>query len=663
MAATSKLEMILELKGKFDTALTKVRNRTNRNVSAIQEKIQSLKSSATRAFMDMRKGIPGFSKALEVIGNPFVMAAAAATSFIAAASKVVSSAANFSKEFLNIKQLNLDKSKNQLQEYRQLAFDVAFDVGMNADATAKAFYDVQSGLGTFGQDTADIVRQVGRFSIATGQQLPDGINATVKSMKAFKLSASDVDMLLQSNAKTVQLGITTFSELAQVQSEYAGAASSAGQGVDTANKLFAVFTAISSNSATAATKAKTAFESLTAKKTMEGFKGIEVSLFDANKKMRSLEDITKDLVPEIAKMSDQKFLNFREGIGGTEGLRDLLNQLRNDGAGVLQTFQKFDTIKFDMGKALRNANGDFATLKGIANERFSTMMKELGVKILPYLARGYDAVNNSMVWFRENTALVKSVLIDAGLIFLTFKAQAIASLTAASYGMVVTAIKSFSLAGALGFVRLAITAVGSAIYSIPIVGWIAAAVTGFILLYKHSDGFRAVIDGIVNVMHSLLPLLQAAGQMFSGMANGNLGEMKAGVQMMKTAWGEMDVSKSFNHGYDKSMLKSRIASSAMEMKKEALSARGLTSSNVTNTPVSTTTTTDTADSNATSLTSSPTGETKPNVKHVSVNIESLHKGSTYNLYNDSGKANMTLSEFEEHMEGVFLRMIRQFEYS
>jgi|GEM_PF-1604298 len=696
MAAQSKLDMILELKGKFETSLTKARKSIKKNVGSMQEKLKELKSGHIKAFSAIKDEVPGFARAITLMRNPYVLVTAAAISFFAIAGKVSNAAASFNKEFLNIRQLNLDKSTEQLEQYRQLVLDTAFDVGIGGNEAAKAFYDVQSGLGTFGQDTAKIVTQVGRFSVATGQELPDGINATVKSMKAFKLGANDVDMLLQSNAKTVQLGITTFGELAKVQSEYAGAAASAGQSVDTANKVFAVFTSISSNSATAATKAKTAFESLTAKNTTKAFKKIGVAAFDAQGGMRGLEDITKDLVPKLAKMSDQDFLKFRESIGGTEGLRDLLNQLRNDGTGVLETFQKFDNVNFDINKAIKNANGDFNTLKGIVGNRLNVVMIELGSVILPIIARGLNSVNNAIVWFRANSGAIQktimtlintirsigSTLIDVGLILVIFKAKAVAAFIAIQYqsvaafvamrfhaitsflaiqyqavttfvayrGLAIMAtLQSLTFAGALNAIKLGFM-------SIPIVGWIAAAIAGFILLYRHSSSFRANIDGIVNVMKQLMRLLEAAGMLISAVVSGDVGLVKA-AKAFKGTWNSIDFGNSFQSGYDESMKKSKIAELQQEKEKDNLSAP---TPNPTAAPPSADTTTTAGGGGG--IDPSPTGPTQPNVRHVTVNIEALHKGN--NIIQDSGSNGaMSMSEFEEKMEEVFLRFIRQLEYS
>ncbi len=102
-------------------------------------------------------------------------------------------------------------------------------LGLQLRILTKAHYDLQSATGLYGKEAEAVFKKVGQYSIATGASLGDSMNSTTKAMKAYGLGVKDIDALLASNAKTVQVGITTFDELARVQTDYAGAVSAAGQ--------------------------------------------------------------------------------------------------------------------------------------------------------------------------------------------------------------------------------------------------------------------------------------------------------------------------------------------------------------------------------------------------------------------------------------------------
>lgn len=126
-----------------------------------------------------------------------------------------------------------------------------------------------------------MVADVGVASRALNMDFGQAVNGVSKALVQFKLPLSDVNRLLESNAKTVQVGVVTFDELSKVQTEYAGAASSMNQELDTANKVFALLTTSTKNADIAATMAKASFQDIGKGDTVAGLKKIGVDVFDA----------------------------------------------------------------------------------------------------------------------------------------------------------------------------------------------------------------------------------------------------------------------------------------------------------------------------------------------------------------------------------------------
>ncbi|WP_136464931.1 phage tail tape measure protein [Flagellimonas onchidii] len=398
MGATSKLALLLELKNRlFNKKLVETQRKFKKVSNKMRGNIKNLKLSTLNAFRAMRAEIPLFGRAVDLLGNPYALIAAGALALATIFGKGYGEAKRFNHEFLQIKQLNLDKSTGQLSRYKENIRDAAFEVGTNLQDSTKAFYDLQSATGVYGGDAVSIFKKVGRYSIATGAQLGDSMNATTKAMKAFGLGVRDIDAFLTSNAKTVQVGITTFDELAKVQTEYAGAASGAGQSVDTANKIFAAFTSIAKNSATAATMTKSAFEGLTQANTVKGLKSIGISLYDADGNMRNLGDVLTEVSGKFKKMTPQQIDTLIAKIGGPEGLRNLFIKLKTGADDFHKTLTAFDASQYDLDAALKNAQGDVTVLGDIVKNRFNTAMSKLGQLILPMVARGLNLINNILV--------------------------------------------------------------------------------------------------------------------------------------------------------------------------------------------------------------------------------------------------------------------------
>lgn len=330
-----------------------------------------------------------------------VGAAAGAAALGTLAVKGVNAAAKFDEAFMPIRQLNLDKSKGTLDEYRAKIREATYEVGTNLTDSTNAIYDLQSATGVFGDDAISIFKKVGKYSVATGANINDAMNSTTKAMKAFGLGVDDIDKLLESNAKTVQTGITTFDELARVQTEYAGAASSAGQGVDTANKIFAMFTSVAKNSDVGATMAKTFFQGMGQQ--ADKFKEVlKINVFDEKGSMRQADDILKDIAGKFKTMSDQQITEAINKIGGPEGLQGALAKVKTGADDMIATFEAFDSSKFNLDEALKNAQGDFTKMKELFSNRLEIVLSKIGDAIIPYLLKLFEVLNPALDWLNQN---------------------------------------------------------------------------------------------------------------------------------------------------------------------------------------------------------------------------------------------------------------------
>lgn len=381
--------------------MRQVEDTTNQSFSRMSGGLNRFSASHTKMVKGLSSEIPMLGRLSGLLTNPYVLAASAVASLGMVLVKAIGHAEEFNNQFLELKNLNLDKTQGQIQELNDTILDLSFEKGLDPTATAKAFYDIQSATGKYGDEVEQITGRLGEFAIATKTDFDALVNGVTKGMRAFKFGVEEVDSFLQSSAKTVQMGITTFDQLAQVQTEYAGSAAALGQSFDTANKLFSAFTVVAKDTNIAANQTKTAFQGLGDPKVQEGLKKWNINLFDAHGKMLDTTEVIEQLNSKIKTMSDQKFSQFMGDVGGPEGMRAMLNTIRGQGDELVATFAQFDRTEFSIDKAMENAKGDLKVMKTILNNQIKTGMVELGQIFIPPIVKGLSMMSEWLKQIRD----------------------------------------------------------------------------------------------------------------------------------------------------------------------------------------------------------------------------------------------------------------------
>ena len=685
MAAKSKLELVLELKNKlFNTKLKQSKNAYINANKKMRQSVDKLKMKHAMAFRSMSSEIPMLGRAVDLLTNRYVLMGAAVVGIGATLWAAKNKAAAFNHEFLQIKNLNLDKSRSELQAYKNDIRDTAFTLGTDLNKTATAFYDVQSATGLFGKEAQSVVTSVGKFSIATGADLNDSINATTKAMKAFNLGVNEIDAYLESNAKTVQVGITTFKELAEVQTEYAGAASGAGQSVDTANKIFAAFTSIAKDSQTAATMTKTAFQGLTQKSTIEGLKSIGIKMYDAKDNMRDLGDVMKEVSAKFKNMSPKQIDELINKIGGPEGLRNLFVKLKTGSEDFFNTLEAFDSSKFNLDKALKNAQGDVTVLTGIVKNRFGVVMERLGQAVLPIFAKGLNFINNLLVkgtaYYKENADTINLIATMAG-----YAVTALAGFKIINW--IINMVKMWRAAQISLNVVLFANPIGI------IIGAIAALIGAIVYVVKHVRGWGAQWDSIVTGMklqmeafkEGLVVVWERIKLAFSSMGNkiveswmwvkNKLGlisdeqyakekkrlndELKAHREHVKkkaelAAQKSLKANESLQWKLEWKSDKAEKLSKSKKAKGKDTNTNNTSLTTDTNTPIGDTPTND----NTTSQVTNVVGSAKQ-PRNITINIDSFIKGDVFTKGGERGP--LTPEELEQVLKEMFGRIVRNVE--
>jgi len=353
--------------------------KTDKSLGGASKKTSSLKNSLKGATAE----IPGLGAGLRFLTNPLGLAAGGAMLLAGGLNKAKNEAIAFNNEFRELINLNLDKSPEQMEKLKNQILQTSYNSGFNPLQASKGFYDVQSITGEYGAVVQSIVGQTGSFAQVMRADFNKTVAGSAQAMEIYGFKVNQVQDYLKSLVKTVNVGYTSFDELSKVQVEYANAAASVGQSFDNANRVFSVFSKAQKNVNIAATMTKTAFEDLTKKNTLEGLKQIGVSVFDAKGQMRGVDKILEDLIPKLSAMSDLQFATLKEEIGGSEGIRGMLDLARNSADEMLAGFKQFDNVTYNSLEAYKKAIKDATFLSDQLSNKLSASWAGLGQSILP----------------------------------------------------------------------------------------------------------------------------------------------------------------------------------------------------------------------------------------------------------------------------------------
>lgn len=328
--------------------------------------------------------VPLIGNAFRLVSNPIALTVAGVAALGKGIDYTTQKAADFNTQFRTLANLNLDKSKREIDSLRRMVLDTAYDKGFDTDKTVMGYFDVQSTTGKFGGEVKRIVEKQGEFANLMQADFNEYIAGTAKGMANFGFGAEKLDEFNRSAYATVKVGVTTFDQLAKVQSVYAGAAAANNQTFDTANKLLALFTVKTKSVDEAATLTKSMFNDLTKDATIKAFKKIGISIYDTNGNIKQADSLMMELNKKfLALDGDKKVIALKNQFTGSDGLISLV-QAATDKSGQLQnTFNSFDSTKLGLNKALELARNDVNYINETLQNKIKALEIEIGTNLLP----------------------------------------------------------------------------------------------------------------------------------------------------------------------------------------------------------------------------------------------------------------------------------------
>lgn len=384
MNGQAKIELLLEVKNKISAGLKQAQRDTTKGLNGMQKKMDSLKIGFIKNSKAITDEVPFIGHAFKMVTNPIALTAAGLLAIGKGIDYTTQKAADFNSQFRELSNLNLDKSKKEVASLKRMVLDSSFDKGFDTKKTITGYFDVQSTTGKFGSEVKRIVEKQGEFANIMGADFNDYIAGTSKAMANFGFGVDKLDEFNRSAYATVKVGVTTFDQLAKVQSVYAGAAASNNQTFDTANKLLALFTVKTKSVDEAATLTKSMLNDLTKDTTIKAFEKVGINLYDNNGKIKQADSLMLELNKKFTALDgDKKVVALKNQFSGSEGLIAMV-QAATDKSGQLQsTFDNFRNTKLDLDKAMKLAKNDLNYKNEILKNKLNAMEIEIGESLLP----------------------------------------------------------------------------------------------------------------------------------------------------------------------------------------------------------------------------------------------------------------------------------------
>lgn len=263
--------------------------------------------------------------------------------------------------------------------------------------------------------------------------------------------------------------------------------------------IFSFMTKKGLSAADSGTLLQNIFTALGKPEIREGLEGIGVNLKDGEGNIISLVDTVKVLQQQLGSMSLDDKLKALKDIGLNDAqARQGLMTLLGDYKLLEETVSNVKNAKGSLNDALNNSRNTWASFTEVLSV-IQGLMLNIGDYVLPILNVGFKglALGLSQVYDHFDLTI-------GGLIALTgfLKGAAIQTQLLSFWSKIAASgawLQSVANLGLAGSFR----AVTAAIYNIPIVGWLLAAIGLVITLWSEWDAFRYSLIGVWEVLKNI----------------------------------------------------------------------------------------------------------------------------------------------------------------
>lgn len=525
----------------------------------LQEKVNKFKSGVK----DAANEVPGLNRVIALVSNPYVAIAAGIAAVVLGLGSATSFALTFEKGMAQVN-TTAQLAPPQLAALKDRLIDMGTSSNVALENIPGAFNKILSAVGNTGQalnmfEPSLIAAKAGFTDIGVVGEALTNVMGSVAGATPVQV----FDTLFA----TMKVGKAEFADIASYLPKILPLANNVGIKYQEIAAAFGMMTKegqSSEQSAMLLQNAMTALgksEVIYGTKSKAGFERSGIAIFDHQGKMRKLTQIVDDLASRTQGMTDKQRQAFLAGLGLDAQAASAFSIMASHAAELTDFAGQTTNSAGAMNAALKNSANTSDRIATMFN-RIKGIALQIGYKMLPYVNAGIDAIDGSITWlqthFVELKAGAQALGVGVGIVLATMGAQ-VAWMGAA---WVVSMVSSL---GATFLLEYGLLALRTALFNIPIVGWIAAAAAGFIYLYQTSSKFRAVLAGVGSVLLALWDPVKLLGMAIANLFNP--AAFAANMMRFVQAVRNLNIKGSFNKGYDDSMAASAAAERATKAPK------------------------------------------------------------------------------------------------
>ena len=313
----AKISLLLELKNKLKAGLQSAKKIVSDDVQAMKDKLNSLKSTHIDAFKSMKEEVPGFGRAMEVLGNPYVLITAGLTTLISLYGSARAEAAQWDNSMAKVN-VTAQLGKKELGELS----DHILEIGARNTAPLQAVPEAFNKIISAGLDTDTALKTLEPTLQAAKAGFTD-VDVVAKAAVSTMTSSGimDANRVYDILFATLNKGNAEFADIAQYLPKIIPMAKAAGYSLEQVAGSFAFLTAQGMSSEQSSTGLTNLFKSLSdndiinGSKTKLGLKGLGIDVFDAKGEAKPLIDIIDQLKAKTESLTGSDKVKFFDQIG------------------------------------------------------------------------------------------------------------------------------------------------------------------------------------------------------------------------------------------------------------------------------------------------------------------------------------------------------------
>lgn len=408
------MELHISLREKLNMGLNSAKNKVNRAVNQMQGRLNSLRSSGSRALSALGAEIPQLGEALSLLANPLALAVAGIAA-IGAAIGYATKQANAWWESMAQINVTAELSRDKLKKLSDKLLEIGSRNVAPLEEIPKAFNRIIS-AGLSVNKSMEALEPTLRAAKAGFSDIETVASAAISVMSS---SGEDVNKVYDILFATVKSGNAEFKDIANYLPKIIPLAKNVGFALDeTAGAYAALTTKLSAEQSSTALEG--IMRSLSNTKVVGQFKKIGIDVFDVKTgKVKPILDIMKQLDKQMAGLTDNQRMKKMASLGLDQSSAVGFGTLIQDIKGLESAIDASKNSQGSLSKAYQDSLTPMESWKIVWNqiqvwivkfgELFLPIMTNAGQKVLDLVGYFKNLWNESVI-FRDYIAYLGTIL-------------------------------------------------------------------------------------------------------------------------------------------------------------------------------------------------------------------------------------------------------------